>query len=166
MHKKILIVVGITIIFLGVGIQPVLANEVSIAKTSDAEEDCNCKPVSSLHLVRLKSLLNRLDKHYNLLSILSKINPELSEKYQELYDNIDALTEYHNEDIFELSWNFPILCGLIEKTYNNLYLLFQYLAKNWDTYPWPLSSILLFFSIPLFPILLVIFSIGLVFRCF
>ena len=38
------IVIGIIILFLGVGVQPVFANDVSISKTSDKKEECNLCP--------------------------------------------------------------------------------------------------------------------------
>ena len=39
MHKNILLSVGISILFLGVGFQPALANETSITTTSNSDED-------------------------------------------------------------------------------------------------------------------------------
>ena len=92
------LVVGIIVLFIGVGIQPAFANEVSITnKTSDVEEDCNCNPVSNLHLIRLERMLNRLEMHTKILSVFSKYNPEVAEKYQEISNRISTLKETNNE---------------------------------------------------------------------
>ena len=68
------LVVAVIVLFIGVGIQPALA-DVSYTTVSDSDEDCNlCPKVSNLHLVRLKSLLYRLEKYDNLLSVTGKMN--------------------------------------------------------------------------------------------
>ena len=91
MHKKILIVVGITILFLGVGFQPALANEVSISKTSDIHEDClECQHISKVELLKVKLLLIRIEAITNV--ILSKFGhiPEVAEKCQEITNRIET----------------------------------------------------------------------------
>ena len=91
MHKNILTVIGITALFLGLAIQPSIA---ITPTSSEGEDDCNlCPKVSSLHLVGLKSLLNRMEKYDNLLSLLSKHNPEVAEKYQKFSDRNTILPE-------------------------------------------------------------------------
>jgi len=89
MHKNILTVAGITILFLGLSINPAIAvNPVS----SDNEEDCSiCQPVSKQHLVLIKSLINRLETLDYKLSLLSKLNPELEEIYPEVSERISIL---------------------------------------------------------------------------
>ena len=95
--KKAL-VVGIIVLFIGVGVQPAFANEVSITnKTSDVEEDCNCNPVSNLHLVRLERILNRVESYTNIISIFSNRNPVIQEKCEELSNEITTLKETNNE---------------------------------------------------------------------
>ena len=88
--KKAL-VVGIIVLFLGVGFQPALANEVSIAKTSDVEEDClECQPVNRVDLLRVRLLLIRLETITNI--ILSKFGhiPDIEEKCGEILDIIHS----------------------------------------------------------------------------
>ena len=75
------------------GIQPAIA-DVSITTTSDSEEDCSiCPPVSDSQIVRVKSLLNRLEKYEGIMPLLSNLNPEILEKYQEFSDRNTILPE-------------------------------------------------------------------------
>ena len=78
MNKKIPLVVGITILFLGVGIQPAIA---VIPKISDGEDYCDICPkkISKSHLVLIESLLNRLENYNYQLSEFTKKNPEINE---------------------------------------------------------------------------------------
>ena len=75
--------------FTGIAIQSAIAvNPIS----GDNEDDCDiCPKVSKIHLVRLKSLLNRVETLNNKLLVMSKLNPEVEEKYQELSDRITIL---------------------------------------------------------------------------
>ncbi len=109
MHKNILIAVGITILFLGVSINPAIAvNPIS----SDNEEDCDiCPKVSNLQAVRLKSLINRVKTFNNKLSVMSKYTPEVAEKYQELFDRITTLLRMNKE----LKPDNPIICKFLWK---------------------------------------------------
>ena len=72
--KKAL-VVGIIVLFLGVGFQPALANEVSTNIVSDVDEDClECQPVNRADLLRVRLLLIRLEVFINIvLSIFGHI---------------------------------------------------------------------------------------------
>lgn len=89
-----ILVLGIIVLFIGVGIQPAIANNVSITTASDSEEDCNlCPKVSTSRFVRLKSLLNRLDTFGNRLSVISKQNSIVEGKYQELIRRIIIFKE-------------------------------------------------------------------------
>ena len=98
MHKKILIVVGITILFLGVGFQPALANEVSISKTSDIHEDClECQHISKVELLKVKLLLIRIEAITNI--IFSKFShiPEVKEKCEEVSNRVITIKDKINE---------------------------------------------------------------------
>jgi len=77
------LVVGIIVLFIGVGIQPAFAVTPDI---SDSEDDCNlcAKKVSKQHIDRIINLIDRIEKYDNQLSIISKYYPGLLEKYQEL----------------------------------------------------------------------------------
>ena len=112
MNKKILIVVGITILFLGVGIQPAIA---VTTNTSDIDDNCNlCPKVKKHNIVRLKSLLNRLDQYDNQLSALSKKYPEVAEKSQELSERITTIKEMNTKLNSITDWETtPALCLIL-----------------------------------------------------
>jgi len=109
MHKNILICVGITILFLGLAIQPSIAvNPIS----ADNEDDCSiCPKVSSLHLVGLKDLINRVETLNNKLSVGVKHNPDVAEKYQELSEGITTLTKMSKES--KPDKDYPIICDIL-----------------------------------------------------
>jgi len=91
------LVLGVILLFIGVVFQPSVAvNPIS----SDNEEDCDiCPKVSNQHLVRLRSLIDKVETLNNDISLMSRLNPEVVEKYQELSDRI---------------WSFPISCGILK----------------------------------------------------
>ena len=76
MHKKILTVVGITLLFLGVGIQPAIA-DVSNISISGNDDDCNlCPKGSNKQLVKLKSVVNILENHDDRVETFKEMNVE------------------------------------------------------------------------------------------
>ena len=97
--KKAL-VIGVILLFLGVGFQPALANEISAV-----DEDClECQPVNRVDLLKVKLLLIRLEVFTNI--VLSKLGhiPEVKEKCQEVSDKMSIL----NVITEELKLVFPI----------------------------------------------------------
>ena len=97
MQKRILIVVGITILFLGVGFQPAIANEISTNAVSDVDEDCfECQPVSRVDLLRVKLLLIRVEVLTNILIQRFGHISEVEEKCQEILDVIHKNREFDN----------------------------------------------------------------------
>ena len=150
MHNKALIVFGITILFLGVGIQPGFAVNVSTS-ISGSEEDCNLCPkkVSKSHLVLIESLLNKLDTLVNSLTVISKYNPIVEKKYQELSNKFLILKEII-VDNNKIS-NFPVICTILGILFI-LYAITEFIPIDYD-----------------FPFMKVIFyqwEIGLTFNCF
>ena len=113
MHKKILIAIGIVILFLGVTIQPAIATVES--KTSD--DDCNLcsKKVSKSHLERLTTLFERLEKCDNQLSEQSKLYPELEEKYQDLSNRFTTLTLLNEIIKLNSNWflGYIVICSFL-----------------------------------------------------
>ncbi len=164
MQKEILITIGITILFLGLAMQPSIAvNPIP----SNNEEDCDiCQKVSNLHLVRLKSLINRVETLDNKLSVLSKHNPEVIEKYQELSDKITTQKEMNKKLNFD--WDFPIICNILlitqvvfEFTFAILYTLSLMSSYNRPTQ----SKILLICSVPFYVFVLINFVILKALKC-
>ncbi len=97
-----MLVIGVIILFIGIGIQPAIASNISITKTSDSEDECNlCPSVTKKNLVRLKGIVNSIDKYDNILSKFSKRDPQIAVKYQELSNVI-----FNSNN--ELEYNLPI----------------------------------------------------------
>ena len=89
MRKEILICIGITFLFLGVGIQPAIATVEP--KTSD-KDDCElCPSVNNLKIGRFKNVLDRLQTFNKGLLEVSKYNPNGEES------RISALKQIYKE---------------------------------------------------------------------
>ena len=88
------LVVGIIVLFIRIGFQPALSNEITLPKISDNEEDCDCNiPDAKLHLA--EKLLNRLEKDEILSKVIKSDNPKEDTPICEfLYTRIE-----HIEDI-------------------------------------------------------------------
>jgi len=57
--------VGVILLFVGVAVQPTLADEISISNISDVEEDClECQPINRVDQLRFKLLLIKLEVFY------------------------------------------------------------------------------------------------------
>jgi len=135
------LVVGIIVLFIGVGVYPAVSSvpiktsnilqykELEapiISDTSDSEEDCNCKPVSNLHLVRLKRLVNKLVVYNNLLSLLARNNPEVAEISEELSNQVLTLNEIYKKLTDE---PFPIICAIIEAAVISLGIIGEFFRQ-------------------------------------
>jgi len=114
---KKLLAVGVIVLFLGLAFQPTFA--INLSKSiSDDECECDiCPKVSKQYFVRLKSLINIIDRYNNPLSVLSKLNPEVDEKYQELSESISTLQDLNgNDDFCDALNNIAWLCLMILET--------------------------------------------------
>ena len=179
-HIKKGLTVVIIALFIGAGVYPAVASvpikttnilqdeEIEspvITDISDSEEDCNCQPVSSLHLVKLKSLLNRLVVYNNLLSLLCKHNPELAEISEELSNQVLTLNEIYKKLADE---PFPIICDILESIFNPLCDISVYYGKLSEYYG-DKSLVLYIFYMALSALFgvptLIIFEIGIVIGC-
>ena len=89
------LVVGVLVLFIGIGIQPAFA----VTPTTDSNDDCNLceKKVSKSQLTLLRNLLNWVEKYDTKLSILFKQYPEFNEKNQELSESISKLRDINND---------------------------------------------------------------------
>jgi hypothetical protein len=112
MHKNILTVVGITILFLGLAIQPSIAvNPI----TSDNEDDCSiCPKVSKLQVVRLKRLKDKLEINKGLKPYISgaKSICEFLYRIMKRFEPLGAIIEdlYYNSEHNPISLQFFIAC--------------------------------------------------------
>ena len=125
------LVVCIILLFIGVTVQPSIATiqpeSIDVEYSSDTEEDCNCQPVSKSHLVLIEMLLKILEKYDNQLSILSKLNPEFEEKYQEVSERISTLQGLIRNDNFcnFLGVNIVIYLSIIGISFSKELIIFD-----------------------------------------
>jgi hypothetical protein len=100
MKEKMLyktLVVGVIVLFVGVGVNPAFAVDVS-KSVSDSEEECDlCPKASNQQINRLINLLDKLERYDNQLLVLSKHYPEFEEKYQELSEIVTDFKEINKE---------------------------------------------------------------------
>ena len=94
---------GIIFLFIGIGIQPVFASEITNDTISDNIEDCNCQ-VDDNNLVRverlfnrIESLLDRVEIFTNLIPLAYKDNPEVIKDFEELSEKINTFKEMKEE---------------------------------------------------------------------
>jgi hypothetical protein len=100
------LVIGVIVLFIGIGIQPAIANNVSITKASESEDDCDiCPTITNRNLARVKSMVNKIENNDNSLSLLSKQCPKIAVKYQEISNKIIN----SNKD---LEHNIPLVSSL------------------------------------------------------
>ena len=91
--KKEILILGIIFIFIGVGIQPAFAVEISNDRTSDNVEDCDCQVDDNYRLEKYKNQIIKLKTYSKLLLTLSKNNPEVEVEYEKLLNDIDLFQE-------------------------------------------------------------------------
>jgi hypothetical protein len=102
--------IGVIFLFIGAGIYPTLAKEITNSK-SEIEKDFSCQNVINHDSNKLNWLLNKLEDKSNILYSLSKFNPDLSEKCEELSKNIGTLKEIDND---------RSICDILENIYFSL----------------------------------------------
>jgi len=119
--KKEILIFGIICLFIGVGIQPAIAN-VNNSSISNDGNDCEiCQKVEPLQLLKIKSLLFSLETHFNELSFLSKQNPIIKTIYQEFSKTFSVLKEINMD--YMSYWDFPIICPILFILQTSLILL-------------------------------------------
>jgi len=122
MHKNILISIGITILFLGITIQPIIAKDtISPEKKSNTKELletirdlANSKEIQDIiqkseikgSPIRFQQLLGRLQKE--IIGVIEK-NEVLNERLKQLSD---LPCDCEKDNTIRL-WHFPVLCTLL-----------------------------------------------------
>jgi hypothetical protein len=99
------LVVGVILLFIGVAVQPSIAdNPIS----SDNVEDCSiCPKVSTRLIVRLKSIFDRFEMYDNIQYIISKNHPKIIDIYQKIYYKISEYNQNNGngrESLCNLLW--------------------------------------------------------------
>ena len=121
------LVVGIIVLFLGVGFQPALANEVAITQTSDVEEDCGCNEVINPKLVFISNLLERVENYVNYIQVKYGYIPDIEEKCNEILTNINLRFQAY-ELICDFLWD-------IYEPISSFQELLQEIGKNLEDNP-------------------------------
>ena len=115
------LVVGIILLFIGVGVQPALANK-SITYITEIKQNCDCQVTDNFYLIRLESLLTRAERLIsrveiltNLILLLSKDYPEVIEDREELSEMFITLRDMNGElDLNHSHREYPIICELLD----------------------------------------------------
>jgi hypothetical protein len=154
------LVVGVIVLFIGVGIQPAFA---VTSDTPDNNDDCKlCPKVSKSHLILIRSLLNRLEKYDNQQSELSKVNPEFEKKYQEISNKIKNLKDINSS--INTKWDFPIICsilGIIALSFGTIaYIIDLFLQQNPPAFLYLIFELLFYLFDGFFVIIGAIFLLG------
>ena len=102
--KKQILIIGTICLFIGVGIQPAFAVEITTVKPSEDIEDCNCDVVYNPNLEKLKNQIGKLETYSKLLLLLSKNNPEVKVEYEKLLNDINIIKEIYDD----LENNIPV----------------------------------------------------------
>jgi len=110
---KKLLIFGIIALFIGVGIQPAISNEIQIKKTSDINDDCiECQSNGKTHLA--EKLLNRLENYLEAKDLINAKNPvferpicelllEYGRYYADLWEHYrDLALQYPFKDYYHL----------------------------------------------------------------
>ena len=141
-------VLVIIVLFLGVGFQPALANEIPTNIVSDVDEDClECQPVSRIDLLKIRLLLTRIEVFTKIIMQRFGHIPEVSEKCDEILNIIDSSN---------IQWDYPLMCVILISILVPLVAIIMILDKIEnglrEVYP-NLSTLLIIFLIePLFNI--------------
>ena len=151
--KKVWIASILAILMLTVPLTSVVsANEI---------EDCNCKPINDIQVVRIERLLDRLESRINFILLKYGDIPEVAEKNEEIYDKISTLKEINNELKLNSSLlDFPNICSILDNYFN---LLWDIREKISDIY-W-FFIFFTFVSVLIEMIMTFIWTIGFVLGC-
>jgi len=118
----------VIILFIGIGINPAFAIDISKVRPSENIEDCNCQVDDNYDIVKIKSLLNRAERLVNrvealtkLIPVLSKDNPEFMVEYKELLNDIDLFVEIHDYLENNYSVDDRPICDFLSNTLRKLF---------------------------------------------
>ena len=157
--KKAL-VVGIILLFIGVGFQPAIANEIS-----DVDEDCfECQPMNRVTLLKVRLLLIQFEVFTNILMNRFGHIPEVKEKCQVISENISIFKEF-KEKLYSFSQfqDIPLICYI-------LYPIFIILMELVESFPQSdipiLKQILNFLSLIIDAQFLIVLGLAVLFDCF
>lgn len=154
--KKELIGIIVCFLFFGVSISSGISIDNKPIESNNAyEEDCGCEEVSDSDLIKLESFLNKVQTFGNLLSVLSRFNPEINDKCDVLLDNFKESTEIYKNLKPDSSFDERPLCVLLVYIGIFLYLLIVIILLIVNSVPedtLTYTILMLIMSIPFFSI--------------
>jgi hypothetical protein len=158
LYCKIL-AVGIIVLLMGVSVSSgFTVNSNPSIKVNQRGKCSECNKISDSDLIRLERLLNRGEVYSKLLLVLSRYNPEIKEKCEELLDVINS----------DRPWDFPIICIILESTWNQLLdlgkIISDIITKSKDN-PIFNGIIYFFFMLVWLPITLFVLTLGVSLGC-
>ena len=159
-----ILVVGVIVLFIGIGIQPAFAVDTKTTISNNQNEDCkSCDEVSESDLIKIDKLLNKVDVYSKLLLMLSKYNSELREMSEELSNqlsNINKLYDEFNINILQQSTR-PI-CFILEPLYAIIWFIWTVSSAICYYAIWCYSLEMVLLLILFLPILIVVTPIFMV----
>jgi hypothetical protein len=117
---RLIPIIGVIILFLGVGIHPAFAvyNEQLIV-SEKIDYACGCNDVSNIDLVQLNKLANRIKHYCKLLVVLSENDLVVKMKYDQIIDIIDSTSDFKE-----------FLCDIVTEILEIIYDLADYLYEK------------------------------------
>jgi hypothetical protein len=105
--------IGIIVLLGGVSVSSAISidNKPNI-HNNKTEKECECEEVSDSDLIKLEGYLNRIRLFSNLVSILSKFNPELTDKCNDLLEDLRASTELYKTSKLNFNQNERPICDI------------------------------------------------------
>lgn len=77
---------SIIVLFIGVGIQPAFAVDISKVRPSENIEDCDCQVTDNFDIVKIRDLLNRAERSLNRVEIFTKFITTFSKGNPEVFE--------------------------------------------------------------------------------
>ena len=163
--KKTL-VIGIILLFAGVSASSAISVDTKPVISQDKSEECiECRELSNAELVKVKQLVNRVETYSKLLLVLARDNPELNDISEEFSKEISTLKDKLAEQ------QFLIICFILDGI-ANIILGIDNVLIEWIKLieEGSLEREIAEFFYEIFyqinwPILEIIFTIGIVFGC-
>ena len=154
-HTCKILAIGIIALFMGVSVSSAISVDTE-STIVEIVEDCGCEEVSDSDLIKVERLLNKVEVYSKLLLVLSKYNPEVKDKCEEILQVINSNKQ----------WNFPIICDILESILNLISDLIDFITSYLLPKIDPIfESIILFLFAPIGFIGLSLVPLGIIFGC-
>ncbi len=126
---------SIILLLIGVSVSSAISVDTKSTISNNESDECrDCQEVSKSDLVKVESLLGRVDVYSKLLLVLNKYNSELKEMSEELLDEISTLTDMFKELTKD---RFPNLCFALTILLQGFAILTKFFQDLWLIAPSP-----------------------------